>query len=63
MSSQWEYKILTYKLGWKGFNYDQMEQDLNEYGRQGWESLSPMAPSYGQGQAIELIVILKRPHT
>ncbi len=34
-NGRWEYKLLTYKLGWKGFKYDQIEQDLNELGARG----------------------------
>ncbi len=60
MTAQWEYKALKYEWGWKGFDYDQVEQDLNEHGRQGWEALDTIAPSVGSGQVIELIVILKR---
>ena len=60
MSTAWEYKLQTYKLGWKGFKYDQIEQDLNDLGQQGWETVSTLAPSYGQGQTIDLTVILKR---
>jgi hypothetical protein len=36
------------------------EQDLNDLGREGWEALSTLAPSYGQGQAIEIAVMLKK---
>lgn len=60
MATQWEYKVLTYKLRWKGFDYAQIERDLNDLGREGWEALSTIAPSYGQGQAIEVAVILKK---
>lgn len=56
----YEHKVLTYKLGWKGFKYEQIEQDLNEWGRQGWEAVSTLVPSYGQGQTIDMAVILKR---
>lgn len=62
MNARWEHKVLIYKLGWKGFDYDQIEQDLNELGRQGWEALDMIAPSVGSGQAIELVVILKKAH-
>ncbi|MEU4315476.1 DUF4177 domain-containing protein [Nocardia sp. NPDC024068] len=60
MSAQWEHKVLTYKLKMKGFDYGQMEQDLNDLGRKGWEAVGTLAPSFGSGQAIELAVILKR---
>lgn len=61
MAAPWEYKVLTYRLRWGGFKYDQIEHDLNELGREGWEMLSSIAPSFGAGQAIEVAVILKRP--
>lgn len=60
MTSQWQYKIVTYKLKWKGFNYDEVEHDLNGHGAEGWEIISTIAPSFGAGQAIEIAVVLKR---
>ena len=51
---------MTYKVGWKGFKYDEIENHLNELGRDGWEMLSTVAPSFGSGQAMEVAVILKR---
>jgi hypothetical protein len=61
MNATWEHKVLTFQLGWKGFDYDQIEQDLNEFGRQGWETVGTITPSFGAGQAIEVVIILKRP--
>lgn len=61
MNAQWEYKVLTYDLGWKGFDYDRIEQDLSELGRQGWEALDTIAPNIGSG-AIKIAVILKKPY-
>ena len=58
MNTRWEHKVLKYKLGWKGFDYEQIEQELDELGRQGWEALGTVAPSYSQ----DLVVILKRTH-
>ncbi len=60
MTARWEYKLLTYKLRLKGFDYGQLEQDLNELGGQGWETVSTITPSYGSGQAMEVVVVLKR---
>ncbi|MEC3976812.1 DUF4177 domain-containing protein [Amycolatopsis sp. H20-H5] len=60
MATQWEYKVLTYKLRMKGFDYNQIELDLNDLGREGWEALSTIAPSFGSGQAIEVAVVLKK---
>ncbi|MFI1459339.1 DUF4177 domain-containing protein [Nocardia carnea] len=52
--------MLRYKLGMKGFDYDRMEQDLNDLGRKGWEAVGTLAPSFGSGQAIEVALILKK---
>ncbi|GAA5066488.1 DUF4177 domain-containing protein [Nocardia callitridis] len=60
MAAEWEHKVLTYKLKLKGFDYRQIETDLNELGRDGWETVSTVAPSFGSGQAIEIGIILKR---
>ena len=56
MTAQWEHKVLTYEPRWKGFDYAQIEQDPDELGRQGWEALGTVAPSYSQ----DLAVVLKR---
>ena len=60
MNEQWEHKVLRYDLGWKGYDYDQIEQDLNELGRQGWEALDTINPNIGSA-ATTIVVILKRP--
>ena len=60
MTAKWEHKVLKYGWGWKGFDYAQMEKDLNELGQQGWEALDTIAPGIGSGQATELVVILKK---
>lgn len=60
MATEWQYKIMTYKLQWKGFDYSEVERELNEQGLQGWEMISTIAPSFGSGQAIEIAVVLKR---
>lgn len=57
MSAGWEYKVLTYKLKLKGFDYSRLEEDLNELGSQGWEAFSTLAPSFGSG---DVTVLLKR---
>ncbi|GAA2218230.1 hypothetical protein GCM10010413_04130 [Promicromonospora sukumoe] len=61
MTTAWENKILTYKLAWKGFDYKQMEQDLNDYGREGWEVVQTIIPALGAGQTLEIAVVIKRP--
>jgi hypothetical protein len=60
MAAQWEYKVVTFKFHLKGFDYGQIELDLNDFGRQGWEAISTIAPSIGQGQVMEVAVLLKR---
>lgn len=60
MSAHWEYKVLTYDLKWKGFDYDQIEKDLNELGRRGWEAFTTLAPGIGAGHVNEITVMLKR---
>ena len=60
MATQWQYQVVTYKLQWKGFDYTEVERQLNELGSQGWEMVSTIAPSFGAGQAIEIAVVLKR---
>ena len=60
MANQWQYRVVTYKLQWKGFDYTEVEKQLNEYGSTGWEMVSTIAPSFGAGQAIDIAVVLKR---
>ncbi|WP_226366427.1 DUF4177 domain-containing protein [Pseudonocardia sp. ICBG162] len=55
-----DHKLLKYKLGWKGFDYAGMEKELNELGTQGWEAVGTLVPSSGNGQALEVVVIMKR---
>ncbi len=59
--TQWQYKVIAYKLKWKGFDYAEVERQLNDYGGEGWEMVSTVSPSFGSGQAIEVAVVLKRP--
>lgn len=59
-ATQWEYQVEKHTMGWKGFRYDEVGSRVNDLGRDGWEVLSTLAPSYGQGQAIEIVVVLKR---
>ncbi|MFI0470095.1 DUF4177 domain-containing protein [Saccharopolyspora sp. 5N102] len=60
MAAEWEHKVLTYKLGWKGFDYAQIERDLIDLGSQGWETVNTIVPSVGAGQTIEIGIIVKR---
>lgn len=61
MDSMWDYQVMTYRVGWSGFRFEKIEEDLKELGRQGWELTSTLAPSFGSGQAIDVAVIVKRP--
>ncbi|SFQ56872.1 hypothetical protein [Amycolatopsis rubida] len=51
----------TDKLKVNGFDYGKTEEDLTELGKDGWEAISTLAPSFGSGQAIEVSVILEHP--
>ncbi|AOS63951.1 DUF4177 domain-containing protein [Actinoalloteichus hymeniacidonis] len=61
MATNWEHRVLTYPSKWKGFDLHQIEEDLNELGRQGWETVSTIAPNIGPGQTVEISIIVKRP--
>ncbi|WP_242900777.1 DUF4177 domain-containing protein [Actinomadura terrae] len=61
---KWEYKILTYQISEfrkKQPNYQEVENELNKLGRNGWEVFDTAAPGRGQGQATELVLIARRP--
>lgn len=60
MAAQWENKVLTFKFGWKGFDWSDIEAELNRYGRDGWEVVQTIAPSLGQGQTLEVGLVIKR---
>lgn len=60
MTAHWQYKVVTFKLGLKGFDYAEVEDQLNTYGSDGWEMVSSVAPGYGAGQAVEIAAVLKR---
>lgn len=47
MPAHWECRVLTYDLKWKGFDYGQIEKDLNDLGRRGWEAFATFAPGIG----------------
>ncbi|XID94859.1 DUF4177 domain-containing protein [Paenibacillaceae bacterium WGS1546] len=60
---QWEYKTLKYKTG--GFlggkvDEEEFEEQLNEFGRQGWELVSCFDTSMGQGTSRDIIVVFKK---
>jgi Domain of unknown function (DUF4177) len=59
MTTAFEHKIVTFGLGWKGFDHDEMERQLDELGRQGWEAVSSLQPSVG-ATPTDILVLLKR---
>ena len=63
---QWEYKVLKYKIGeWRQSvpDYSEIERELNELGRLGWQVLNCVAPGRKMGQANELVAVLSRPRS
>lgn len=50
MNTNWEHKVLTFKMGWKGFPYSQIEADVNQLGQDGWEWCSPCSPAQAMGR-------------
>jgi hypothetical protein len=59
MIKAFEHKIVKFELGWTGFDHDEMERQLNDLGRQGWEAVSSVQPSIGAA-ATDILVLLKR---
>lgn len=59
MTTVVEHKIVTFGLGWKGFDHDEMERQLNELGREGWEAVAGLQPSVGAAPT-DILVLLKR---
>ena len=65
MAGRWEYTTTVITHGFMGrqsdeLNRDEFEKSMNDLGQQGWEAVSTLVPSYGQGQTIDMAVILKR---
>jgi hypothetical protein len=59
MTKVFEHKIVKFELGWKGFDHEEMERQLNDLGSQGWEAVSSLQPSIGAA-ATDILVLLKR---
>jgi hypothetical protein len=59
MTKVFEHKIVKFELGWKGFDHEEMERQLNDLGREGWEAVSSLQPSIGAA-ATDILVLLKR---
>ncbi|MCR8657383.1 DUF4177 domain-containing protein [Paenibacillus endoradicis] len=60
---QWEYKTL--KLSTGGFfggkvDEEELEDELNRFGRDGWELASSFDTSQAQGASREIIIMFKR---
>jgi hypothetical protein len=60
---QWEYR--TYSLRTGGFlggkvNQEDLDQALNEAGREGWELVSVFDTTQGSGQTRDVIAVFKR---
>ena len=63
MVERWEYRSI--KRETKGFmggilDTDDFDSQLNQLGDQGWELVSCLATSYGEGTTREVIAVLKR---
>ncbi|SDE92658.1 protein of unknown function [Fontibacillus panacisegetis] len=61
--TRWEYKTIKIKTGgFMGGKVDEIDfqDELNHYGRDGWEVVSCFDTSYGQGTSREVIVVFKR---
>ena len=60
MDGTFEYKIVKHSLGWKGFKYDAIEEELNALGAEGWEAVDTLAPGMGAAGSLELVILMKR---
>ena len=60
---KWEYMTYKYRTGgWLGGKVDteEFDQALNQFGEQGWEVVSCLDTSVGQGQSRDVLVVFKR---
>lgn len=57
--SKWEYRAETFGGFWKGIKVEEMQEDLNQWGEQGWEVVS----ATGFENYNKIYVIAKRPLT
>jgi len=63
---QWEYKTIKFKTG--GFlggkvDPEEFENELNQYGIDGWELTSCFDTSMSQGASRDIIIVFKRKRT
>lgn len=49
-----EHKVLKFTWGWKGFDYAAIENELNELGAEGWETVGTMSLCQPDGRAGQL---------
>ena len=61
MASTFEYEVLRYQIGWKGFDYKKIKEQLNELGSQGWRVVGNHDANISAGVASEMVVLLERP--
>lgn len=59
MTTAFEHRIVRFELGWRGFDYADVERRLSELGAEGWEAVSTLQPSIGAA-ATDIVVLLKR---
>ncbi|MFC5472301.1 DUF4177 domain-containing protein [Cohnella suwonensis] len=60
---QWEYRTIKYKTG--GFlggkvDAEELEDELNQYGSEGWELVSCFDTSMSQGASRDIVIVFKR---
>lgn len=58
--SGYEYEVLTFRTGWKGFDYAKIKDQLNELGSQGWRIAGSHDSSVGGGAGTDIVIILER---
>lgn len=60
---KWEYKTLKLEAkGFMGGKFDENElnQKMNEFGRDGWELVSAFDTNMGQGATRDIVILFKR---
>ena len=62
---RWEYKTLKLPAskGFMGgrFDQDQLDAQLNELGKSGWELVAAFGTALGHGSSREIVAVFKRP--
>lgn len=59
MTTVYEHRVVRFELGWRGFDHEEVERQLDDLGRQGWQAVSSLQPSIG-GASSDILVILTR---